>query len=177
MTGLLALGIVFNGVIYLMIVTVRRVKDWAGKPVSIGLILAFFSLQAAFGQAQEETTQQTNDRIQQLSQVAKPTVTDIPIGAGDVIHIDVFDVPELSRDLRVSSSGNIVSLLSTKNSRRRHHPLPTRTNDSGKAHREWAGVSSAGLCVRQRAKQSAGNDSRGRRAPDDDTVAAPHHLA
>ena len=107
MTGLLALGIVFDGVIYLMIVTVRRAKDWAGKPVSIGLILAFFSLQAAFGQAQEETTQQTNDRIQQLSQVAKPTVTDIPIGAGDVIHIDVFDVPELSRDVRVSSSGNI----------------------------------------------------------------------
>src|SRR5579864_8115450 len=90
-----------------MIVTVRRAKDWAGKPVSIGLILAFFSLQAAFGQAQEETTQQTNDKIQQLSQIAKPTVTDIPIGAGDVIHIDVFDVPELSRDVRVSSSGNI----------------------------------------------------------------------
>ena len=107
MTGVLALGIVFDGVIYLMNVTVRRAKDWAGKPVSIGLILTFLSLQAAFGQAQEETTQQTNDRIQQLSQISKPTVTDIPIGAGDVIHIDVFDVPELSRDVRVSSSGNI----------------------------------------------------------------------
>jgi len=140
LTGLLALGIVFDGVIYLMIVTVRRAKDWAGKPVSIGLILAFFSLQAAFGQAQEETTQQTNDRIQQLSQVAKPTVTDIPIGAGDVVHIDVFDVPELSRDVRVSSSGKYSSpSCPRKNSCRRYHPLPTRTNDSGKAHREWAG--------------------------------------
>jgi polysaccharide export outer membrane protein len=89
------------------VVTVRRAKDWAGKPVSIGLLLAFFCLQAAYGQAQEETTQQTNDRIQQLSKLSKPTVTDIPIGPGDVIHIDVFDVPELSRDVRVSTTGNI----------------------------------------------------------------------
>jgi len=91
----------------MVVVTVRRVKDCVGKPVSIGIILALFCLQAAFGQVQEETTQQTNDRIQQLSKLAKPTVTDIPIGPGDVIHIDVFDVPELSRDVRVSTTGNI----------------------------------------------------------------------
>ena len=107
MTGVVRLGIVFDGVIYLMSVTVRRAQDWACKPVSIGILLTFLCLQAAYGQAQEETTQQTNDRIQQLSHIAKPTVTDIPIGAGDVIHIDVFDVPELSRDVRVSSTGNI----------------------------------------------------------------------
>jgi polysaccharide biosynthesis/export protein len=107
LTGLSGLGIVFDGVIYLMSVTVRRAQDWACRPVSIGLLLAFFCLQAAYGQGQEETTQQTNERIQQLSHAAKPVVTDIPIGAGDVIHIDVFDVPELSRDIRVSSSGNI----------------------------------------------------------------------
>jgi polysaccharide biosynthesis/export protein len=107
LTGLLGLGIVFDGVIYLMSVTVRRAQDWACKPVSMGFLLAFLCLQAAFGQEQEETTQQTNDRIQQLSQAAKPVITDIPVGAGDVIHIDVFDVPELSRDVRVSSSGNI----------------------------------------------------------------------
>jgi polysaccharide export outer membrane protein len=89
------------------VVTVRRAKDWAAKLVSIAFLLAFSCLQAAHGQAQEETTQQTNDRIQQLSQLAKPTITDIPIGAGDVIHIDVFDVPELSRDVRVSTTGNI----------------------------------------------------------------------
>ncbi len=107
MTGVVRLGIVFVGVIYLMSVTVRRAEDWACKPVSIGFLLVFLCLQAAYGQTQEETTQQTNDRIQQLSHTAKPTVTDIPIGAGDVIHIDVFDVPELSRDVRVSSTGNI----------------------------------------------------------------------
>src|ERR1700749_3824725 len=90
-----------------MSVTVRRAQDWVYRAVSIGSFLAFLCLQAAYGQAQEETTQQTNDRIQQLSHAAKPVITDIPIGAGDVIHIDVFDVPELSRDVRVSSSGNI----------------------------------------------------------------------
>ncbi len=107
MTGVVRLGIVFDGVIYLMGVTVRKAQDWVCKPVSIGILLAFLCLQTAYGQAPEETTQQTNDRIQQLSHIAKPTVTDIPIGAGDVIHIDVFDVPELSRDVRVSSTGNI----------------------------------------------------------------------
>jgi polysaccharide export outer membrane protein len=29
------------------------------------------------------------------------------IGAGDLLHIEVFDVPELSRDIRVSSTGQI----------------------------------------------------------------------
>jgi len=99
-------GIVFAGVICHMLATVRWAMDWPGKPVSIGFLLAFFCLQAAYGQEQEETTQQTNDKIQQLSRIARPTA-DIAIGAGDVIHVDVFDVPELSRDIRVSNTGNI----------------------------------------------------------------------
>jgi len=98
--------------------------DCLGKTVSLSLLLAFVSLpvrSAASAQSQgatqasrptpttplEQTTQQTNDRIQQLANAAKPSLTDIPIGAGDVIRVDVFDVPELSRDVRVSSSGNI----------------------------------------------------------------------
>jgi polysaccharide biosynthesis/export protein len=100
-------GIVFAGVICHMLATVRWAMDWPGKPVSIAFLLVFFCLQAAYGQAPEETTQQTNDKIQQLSRIARPTVTDIPIGSGDVIHVDVFDVPELSRDIRVSNTGNI----------------------------------------------------------------------
>ena len=31
----------------------------------------------------------------------------MPVGAGDLLHIDVFDVPELSRDVRVSDLGDI----------------------------------------------------------------------
>ncbi|MGH9770664.1 MAG: polysaccharide biosynthesis/export family protein, partial [Candidatus Acidiferrales bacterium] len=32
---------------------------------------------------------------------------DTSIGAGDLLHVDVFDVPELSRDVRVSETGDI----------------------------------------------------------------------
>jgi polysaccharide export outer membrane protein len=106
LTGVVTVGIVFAGVICHMLATVRWAMDWPGKSVSIAFLLAFFCLQAAYGQEQEETTQQTNDKIQQLSRIARPTA-DIAIGAGDVIHVDVFDVPELSRDIRVSNTGNI----------------------------------------------------------------------
>jgi len=61
------------------------------------------------GQAKNayETSKQTNDKIQQLAANASASPADTPIGAGDLLHIDVFDVPELSRDVRVSDSGAI----------------------------------------------------------------------
>jgi polysaccharide biosynthesis/export protein len=54
-----------------------------------------------------ETPQQTNDRIRELSNAARMAPHDYVIGAGDVISIDVFDVKELSRDVRVSQTGTI----------------------------------------------------------------------
>jgi polysaccharide biosynthesis/export protein len=81
--------------------------DWLGKPVFAALILAGLCLQAAYGQGKEETTQQSNERIRALAGLGKPNFTDIPIGSGDVVHIEVFDVPELSRDIRVSVTGDI----------------------------------------------------------------------
>ncbi len=74
---------------------------WA---VIIGILL---SVQATYGQVKEETTQQTNERIQELASLRTPPSGDVPLGAGDLIHIEVFDVPELSRDVRISSSGEI----------------------------------------------------------------------
>jgi polysaccharide export outer membrane protein len=59
-------------------------------------------------QAVLETPQQTNDRIRQLSAAAARSAPhDYVIGTGDVISIDVFDVKELSRDVRVSQTGTI----------------------------------------------------------------------
>ncbi|MGA7226436.1 MAG: polysaccharide biosynthesis/export family protein [Candidatus Acidiferrales bacterium] len=81
----------------LMGITVRRV-------VLIGILL---SVQATYGQDKEETTQQTNERIQELASLRTPPSGDVPLGAGDLIHIEVFDVPELSRDVRISISGEI----------------------------------------------------------------------
>lgn len=66
----------------------------------------------AFGQdntrTQPQTTQQTNAEIAELAAAsAHPRTGDIPIGAGDVLHIDVFEVPDLSQDVRVGETGLI----------------------------------------------------------------------
>jgi polysaccharide biosynthesis/export protein len=58
-------------------------------------------------QAVLETPQQTNDRIRELSAAARTGPHDYVIGNGDVISIEVFDVKELSRDVRVSQTGTI----------------------------------------------------------------------
>jgi polysaccharide export outer membrane protein len=53
------------------------------------------------------TPQQTNDRIKALSSTARITPHDYIIGSGDTLTVDVFDVQELSRDVRVSQTGTI----------------------------------------------------------------------
>ncbi len=58
-------------------------------------------------QAVLETPQQANDRIRALSATARMTPHDYVIGKGDVIDVDVFDVKELSREVRVSQTGSI----------------------------------------------------------------------
>jgi polysaccharide biosynthesis/export protein len=54
-----------------------------------------------------ETPQQTNDRIRELSAEARMAPHDYVIGNGDLLSIDVFEVKELSRDVRVSQMGTI----------------------------------------------------------------------
>jgi polysaccharide biosynthesis/export protein len=58
-------------------------------------------------QAVLETPQQTNDRIRELSAAARTEPHDYVIGNGDLLDIDVFDVKELSREVRVSQTGTI----------------------------------------------------------------------
>jgi polysaccharide export outer membrane protein len=64
---------------------------------------------ASFGSAQTvETSQQTNDRIRALAAASHaPPPTDYVIGSGDLVSVQVFDIPEMSRDLRVSQTGTI----------------------------------------------------------------------
>src|SRR5271169_2936495 len=55
-----------------------------------------------------ETSQQTNDRIRALAAASHvPPPTDDVIGSGDLVYIQIFDVPEMSRDLHVSQTGTI----------------------------------------------------------------------
>jgi len=58
-------------------------------------------------QAVLETPQQTNDRIKNLSAVAHTAPHDYVIGRGDLLAIEVFDVPELTREVRVNQTGTI----------------------------------------------------------------------
>jgi len=92
----------------LRVFTVRGVSDWLRVALFwLAAILLFGSVQRARGQEQSGTAQQTNEKIQQLAALARSHPKDIPIGSGDVLHIEVFDVPELSRDVRVSDTGDI----------------------------------------------------------------------
>jgi polysaccharide biosynthesis/export protein len=91
-----------------MIFTVRGVSDWLrAKPIWLLVLLAVCSCQPTLGQTTEETPQQTNDKIQHLASLANARSTDSPIGSGDLLHIDVFDIPELSREIRVGDGGSI----------------------------------------------------------------------
>ena len=88
-----------------MVVEIRDFWGWSAKPALLLAALVWCGLPAS-AQAKIETPQQTNDKIQQLAALQQPRPVGTPIGAGDLIHIDVFDVPELSRDARVSDSGD-----------------------------------------------------------------------
>ena len=76
-----------------MIFSVRGASDWLwAKLFLLSTVLVLGTLQAAHGQATEETPQQTNDKIQQLATLVRAHPADSPIGSGDLLHIDVFDV-------------------------------------------------------------------------------------
>jgi polysaccharide export outer membrane protein len=55
-----------------------------------------------------ETPQQVNDRIRTLTMGSKSSIAhDYVIGNGDLLEVSVFDVPELSKVVRVSQTGTI----------------------------------------------------------------------
>jgi len=50
---------------------------------------------------------EVNERIAQLAAASSVKQGDYVIGSGDLLAVEVFDVPELSRDVRVNESGLI----------------------------------------------------------------------
>ena len=74
---------------------------------AMSAVLATLVLASPLRAQTVETPQQTNDRIRALSSTARASPHDYVIGNGDVIDIEVFDVKELSREVRVSQTGSI----------------------------------------------------------------------
>src|SRR3984885_498961 len=89
-----------------MVRTVQCVSNWLTAKLAFLLPVLLLSAQA-YAQQKPATSEQTNQKIHELAGLAASRATDTPIGSGDLIHIEVFDVPELSRDLRVSERGEI----------------------------------------------------------------------
>jgi len=83
-----------------------RLGAWTLCLVSTALLLALVALPS---RAQTvETSQQINDRIRSLSAASRTSPPrDYVIGGGDLLAVQVFDVPELSREVRVSQTGTI----------------------------------------------------------------------
>jgi polysaccharide export outer membrane protein len=55
-----------------------------------------------------ETSDKANERLRALATSSRvPPPSDYVIGPGDLVNVQVFDVPEMSRELRVSQTGTI----------------------------------------------------------------------
>jgi polysaccharide export outer membrane protein len=75
--------------------------------ISTALLAALAALPSS-AQTVVETSQQTNDRIRALSVASRARPPhDYVIGNGDLLAVQVFDVLELSREVRVSQTGTI----------------------------------------------------------------------
>jgi polysaccharide export outer membrane protein len=79
-------------------------------------LLLLLAVPTAFSQQQKTPTApkptsivaaETNDRIAQLALASEVKHGDYMIGSGDLLGIEVFDVAELSRDVRVNETGYI----------------------------------------------------------------------
>ncbi len=88
------------------------------QPARLGALVSFFvptallaslalPLSSSAQQAVLETPQQVNDRIRLMSASARVMPHDYVIGNGDLLDLEVFDVKELSREVRVSQTGSI----------------------------------------------------------------------
>src|SRR5712671_5811257 len=79
---------------------------WCHVPTVL-LVLLVLAPTSSAQQVVLETPQQVNDRLRAMSASARAIPHDYVIGNGDLLDIEVFDVKELSREVRVSQTGSI----------------------------------------------------------------------
>jgi len=91
----------------------------ASKLLVYALVLAL-GAPPLWSQQKVETAQDANERIRSLAAAFQRQARDYVVGSGDLLRVEVFDVPDLSRETRVSESGFISLPL-----------LPVRVRASG----------------------------------------------
>jgi polysaccharide export outer membrane protein len=79
----------------------------AGIMVLLAAPVLFSQQQNVTTPSKLATTVDANERIAQLAQATSVKQGDYVIGSGDLLGVEVFDVPELSRDVRVNETGFI----------------------------------------------------------------------
>src|SRR5256885_11533428 len=86
------------------------------QPARLGAAVLCLSLTALLGtlvlappgsSQAVEPSDQINDRIRAFSASKRAPAQDYVIGSGDLIGVQVFDVPDLTREVRVSQTGTI----------------------------------------------------------------------
>jgi polysaccharide export outer membrane protein len=88
--------------------SIRQGAGWPFAKLALFVpTLILCAVQGLYGQQKLETPEQTNEKIQELAALERTKPRDTPIGTGDLLHIEVFDVPELSRDVRVGDAGDV----------------------------------------------------------------------
>jgi len=75
--------------------------------VALGLAITLGHAPISCAQTDLSTQQKTNERIQELAKSTRTPPHDYVIGRGDSVSVEVFEVPELSREVRVSQTGTI----------------------------------------------------------------------
>ena len=84
-----------------------RARVWWLVPFLLIGIAPAYGQEKTIPQPPEITTAEANQKIQQLAALRRQKPVELPIGSGDVLHIEVFDVPEMTREVRVDSIGLI----------------------------------------------------------------------
>ena len=88
-----------------------RILAWGSRYLVPCMVLAVLFHRTSCVSAQDVsvvgTPQEANDKIRTLGKESKSSPHEYTIGNGDLLSITVFDVPDLTRDIRVSQAGTI----------------------------------------------------------------------
>jgi len=84
-----------------------RSSGWVAIMVLLAAPAVFSQQKASPATPRADITTDANERITQLALATSVKQGDYVMGSGDLLGIEVFDVPELSRDVRVNETGFI----------------------------------------------------------------------